>query len=189
MLLTTSLGSLGDPVLVFGHAFGGNLVAALLLLLVVNLLAANAPNHYPSGLSLLVLDVPEKRWSSVLVEGAIATALAAWGGTNRISFYEGWLFFVEYWIAPWAAIVLVSFFVFNPRGAEPSPASARPWGTSALVAYAAAVPIAVPFMHQALGFVGPVSSALGGLDLSNLGSFLTAAIFALRFGFTRTGPS
>jgi NCS1 family nucleobase:cation symporter-1 len=173
VLLTTSLGSLGDPVLVFAHAFGSNLMAPLLLLLVVNLLAANAPNLYSSGLSLLALDVPVKRWSSVLVGGAIATVLAAWGGTNRISFYEGWLFFVEYWIAPWAAIVLVSFFVFRRRGAEPSPESARPWRMSAIVAYAAAVLIAVPFMPR---FVGPVSSALNGLDLSNVVSFLTAAI-------------
>jgi NCS1 family nucleobase:cation symporter-1 len=176
VLLTTSLGSLGDPVLVFAHAFGSNLVAPLLLLLVVNLLAANAPNLYSSGLSLLALDVPVKRWSSVLIGGAIATALAALGGTNRISFYEGWLLFVEYWIAPWAAIVLVSFFVFRGRGAEPSPESARPWRISALVAYAVAVLIAVPFMHQALGFVGPFSSALGGLDLSDVVSFVTAAI-------------
>lgn len=176
VLLTTSLGSLGDPVLVFAYAFGGNLVAPLLLLLVVNLLAANAPNLYSSGLSLLALDVPVKRWSSVLVGGAIATALAAWGGTNRISFYEGWLFFVEYWIAPWAAIVLVSFFIFRRRGAEPSPESARSWRMSAIVAYAAAVLIAVPFMDQAPRFVGPVSSALNGLDLSDVVSFLTAAI-------------
>jgi NCS1 family nucleobase:cation symporter-1 len=176
VLLTTSLGSLGDPVLVFAHALGSNFVTPLLLLLVVNLLAANAPNLYSSGLSLLALDVPVKRWSSVLVGGAIATALAAWGGTNRISFYEGWLFFVEYWIAPWAAIVLVSFFVFRRRGAEPSPESARPWRLSALVAYAAAVLIAVPFMDQAPRFVGPVSSALNGLDLSDVVSFVTAAI-------------
>jgi NCS1 family nucleobase:cation symporter-1 len=93
-----------------------------------------------------------------------------------MSFYEGWLLFVEYWIAPWAAIVLVSFFVFRRRGAEPSPESARPWRISALVAYAVAVLIAVPFMHQALGFVGPFSSALGGLDLSDVVSFVTAAI-------------
>jgi len=176
VLLTTSLGSLGDPVLVFAHAFGTDLVAPLLLLLVVNLLAANAPNLYSSGLSLLALDVPVKRWSSVLVGGAIATALAAWGGTNRISFYEAWLFFVEYWIAPWAAIVLISFFVFRRRGAEPSPESARPWRMSALAAYAAAVLIAVPFMDQAPRFVGPISSALNGLDLSDVVSFLTAAV-------------
>jgi purine-cytosine permease-like protein len=47
---------------------------------------------------------------------------------------------------------------------------------SALVAYAAAVLIAVPFMDQAPRFVGPVSSALNGLDLSDVVSFLTAAI-------------
>lgn len=174
VLLTTSLGSLGDPVVVFAHALGDGAVVPLLLLLVVNLLAANAPNLYSSGLSLLALDVPVKRWSSVLVSGAIAIALAVWGGTDRISFYESWLFFVEYWIAPWAAIVLVSFFVFRRRGEEPSPDAARPWRISALAAYAAAVLVAIPFMDRAPRFVGPISSALGGLDLSNLLSFLSA---------------
>ncbi|TLZ96810.1 MAG: hypothetical protein E6J97_08785, partial [Methanobacteriota archaeon] len=69
VLLTMSLGFWGDPVLVFAHALGGGLVVPLLLLLVVNLLAANAPNLYSSGLSLLALDVPVSRGSSVLVGG------------------------------------------------------------------------------------------------------------------------
>src|SRR6059036_4286399 len=37
VMLTTSLGFWGDPVLVFAHALGGGLVVPLLLLLVVNL--------------------------------------------------------------------------------------------------------------------------------------------------------
>ncbi len=176
VMLTTSLGFWGDPVLVFAHALGGGLVVPLLLLLVVNLLAANAPNLYSSGLSLLALDVPVSRGSSVLVGGAIATGLAMWGGTDRVSFYESWLFFVEYWIAPWAAIVLISFFVFRHRGAEPSPDTAPPWRTSALGAYIAAVIVAVPFMNRAPRFVGPVSSALAGVDLSNLVSFAAASL-------------
>jgi len=176
ILVTTSLVSLRDPVLVFSHAFGPEFVVPLLLLLVVNLLAANAPNLYSSGLSLLALDIPVKRGSSVLVGGAIATVLAVWGGTDRISFYESWLFFVEYWIAPWAAIVLISFFVFRRRGAEPSPDTAPPWRVSAIAAYIAAVILAVPFMNRAPRFVGPVSSALGGVDLSNLISFAAASL-------------
>jgi len=176
VLLTTSLGFLGDPVLVFAHAFGGGFVVPLLLLLVVNLLAANAPNLYSSGLSLLALDVPVRREASVLVGGVIATVLAVWGGADRISFYESWLFFVEYWIAPWAAIVLISFFVFRYQGAEPTPETAPPWRLSALAAYIAAVIVAVPFMDRAPRFVGPVSSALGGVDLSNLVSFTVASL-------------
>lgn len=175
VLLSTSLGSLGDPVAVFAHAFGDGAVGPLLLLLVVNLLAANAPNLYSSGLSLLALDVPVKRWSSVLVGGAIATVFAIVGGAGGSAFYESWLFFVEYWIAPWAAIVLVSFFVFSPRGTESSPDRARSWRSSALVSYAAAVLVAIPFMDQP-AFTGPASAAMGGLDLSDLISFVVAAV-------------
>src|SRR5207244_5834370 len=119
-------------------------------------------------LSLLALDIPVKQGSSVLVGGAIAIALAMWGGTDRISFYEGWLFFVEYWIAPWAAIVLVSFFVFRHRGMEPSPERARPWRVSALAAYVAAVLVAGPFMDRAPRFLGRVSASLGGVDPRHL---------------------
>src|SRR3989442_13366238 len=105
-----------------------------------------APNSYTSELSLLALAIPVRRGTSVLVGGAIATVLAVWGGTDRVSFYESWLFFVEYWIAPWAAIVLISFFVFRHRGAEPSPDTAPPWRVSALAAYVAAVIVAVSFI-------------------------------------------
>ena len=174
-LLSTSLGSLGDPVAVFAHAFGNGAVGPLLLLLVVNLLAANAPNLYSSGLSLLALDVPVRRWSSVLVGGALATVFAVAGGAAGSLFYESWLFFVEYWIAPWAAIVLLSFLIFSPRGTEPPPDRARPWRSSALLAYAAAIFVAIPFMDQP-AFVGPISAALGGLDLSDLVSFLVAGL-------------
>ncbi len=174
-LLSTSLGALGDPVAVFAHAFGDAAVGPLLLLLVVNLLAANAPNLYSSGLSLLALDVPVRRWSSVLVGGAIATILAVVGGAGGSGFYESWLFFVEYWIAPWTAIILVSFFVLSARGTEPPPDHARPWRSSAIAAYAFAVLVAIPFMDQP-AFLGPASAAMGGLDLSDLVSFVTAAL-------------
>jgi purine-cytosine permease-like protein len=52
----------------------------------------------------------------------------------------------------------------------------------ALAAYGVAVLAAIPFMDRAPTFVGPVSAALGGLDLSNLVSFgLAGALFyALR---------
>ncbi len=173
-ILTTSLGSLGDPVQVFANAFGAALVGPLLLLLVVNLLAANAPNLYSSGLSLLALDVRVKRWWSVLIGGAIATGAAMLGGANRV-LYEDWLLFVEYWIAPWAAIVLVSFFVFRRRGEEDEPDTPRAWHFPALISYAVALLVALPFMNQTL-FVGPIASALGGLDLSNLVSFAAAAL-------------
>src|SRR3989442_2717141 len=97
ILLAMFLVFWGDPVLVFAHAFGGGLVVPLLLLLVVNLLAANAPNLYSSGLSLLALDVPVRRGASVLVGGAIATVLAVWGGTDRGSFFQSLLFFLGEW--------------------------------------------------------------------------------------------
>ncbi len=174
VLVSVPLGYLGDPVAVFAHAFGNGAVGALLLLLVVNLLAANAPNLYSSGLSLLALDVPVKRWSSVLLGGALATVFAILGGATGSIVYEAWLFFVEYWIAPWTAIVLLSFFVFSPRGTEAPPDRARPWRTAALVSYGAAVLVAVPFMDQP-AFVGPISAGLGGLDLSDLVSFAVAA--------------
>ncbi len=174
-LLSTSLGSLGNPVAIFAHAFGDATVGPLLLLLVVNLLAANAPNLYSSGLSLLALDVPVKRWSSVLVGGTIATVFALVGGAGGSNFYESWLYFVEYWIAPWAAIVLVSFLIFAPRGTEGSPDGAPPWRSSAIVAYAVAVLAAVPFMDQP-AFLGPASAAMGGLDVSDLISFVVAAL-------------
>lgn len=178
ILVTARLSPVPDPVAAFTSAFGVGYVGLLSVLLAVSLLAANAPNLYSSGLSLLALDVPVRRWSSVLVGGVLATLLAAWGGATAVAFYQGWLFFVEYWIAPWAAIVLVSFFVFRRRGAEAEPDRAAPWGVSALAAYGFAVLAAVSFVNRGPQFLGPVSAALGGLDLSNLVSFVLAgAIF------------
>ncbi len=181
VLLTTALGPLGDPVAVFAHVLGDGFVGPLLLLLVVSLLAANAPNLYSSGLSLLALDVPVKRWSSVFVGGIVAVVLAVLGGANRLTFYESWLFFVEYWIAPWAAIVIVSFFVLGPHGREERPDRAKAWHLPALLSYAAALIAAVPFMAQIPGFEGPVAASLGGVDLSDLVSFAVAGLLFYTF--------
>src|SRR3981189_814194 len=52
-LAAARLGSGSSPGAVFANAFGAGYVGPLSLLLAVSLLAANAPNLYSSGLSLL----------------------------------------------------------------------------------------------------------------------------------------
>ncbi len=89
---------------------------------------------------------------------------------------------------PLGAIVLVSFFVFGARGNEERPDRAHTWHRSALASYGLAVLAAIPFMNQAPRFVGPPTVVLGGLDFSDLVSFVLAGTLFYFFRSLETPP-
>ena len=88
-------------------------VVPLLLGIIVGGIAANVPNGYTAGLGLLALRMPIKRVPSLLVIAlftlAIRVAVMLLG--DFVGAYENFLAYMSYWIAPWAAIVVVDYFL------------------------------------------------------------------------------
>ncbi len=74
-------------------------------------ISKRALNIYTGALSLLTLDVPIKRWISVIATGILGGALALYGVNGLSSKYENFLLLISYWIGPWLAIVCVDFFL------------------------------------------------------------------------------
>ncbi len=84
---------------------------------------ANYLDVYTAGLVVLAMGIRLRRWQTALGCGVLGTALAAYAVlvTDFHVAYEDFLILTYLWAPAWAAVVLLSFFVFEPR---PSPALA-----------------------------------------------------------------
>jgi NCS1 family nucleobase:cation symporter-1 len=62
-----------------------------LIAVILGTIAANALNIYTGALSLLTLDVPIKRWISVIAVGILGGLLALYGSSGLSGKYENFL--------------------------------------------------------------------------------------------------
>ncbi len=144
---------------------------------VVGTVTANVLNIYSGALSALVVGIPVRRWTSALLVGAVGAVFAYVGGrSGYYNNYANFLFVLAYWVAPWAAVVLVDLWreragdvidAFYDRGQK---AGLGLW------AWLAGLACAWPFFNQSL-YQGPIARLDPGLgDLSYYVSFAVAAV-------------
>jgi len=143
---------------------------------VVGEIWANYLDVYTAGLVLLAMGVRIERWQSALGCGLLGTALAAYAVlvSDFHVAYEDFLILTYLWAPAWAAVVLLSFFVFEGR--------ARP--ALALVSWLAGTAASLAFVNyeNLFGNLLPGSSffnegliaGLHGADLSGLISVAVA---------------
>jgi len=144
---------------------------------VVGEIWANYLDVYTAGLVAQAMGVRLKRWQTALGCGLLGTALAAYAVlvSDFHLAYEDFLILTYLWAPAWAAVVLLSFFVFE---GTPRPAAA-------VVAWAAGTGASLLFVNYAnlfsnLGasqafFNHGLIEALHGADLSGLVSVAVAA--------------
>ena len=146
------------------------------LFVVVGEVWANYLDVYTAGLVTLAMGIRLKRWQTALGCGVLGTALAAYAVlvTDFHVAYEDFLILTYLWAPAWAAVVLLSFFVFEGK--------ARPG--VALVAWLAGSAASLVFVNYAnlFGNLGQRSyfndgliGGLHGADLSGLVSVGVAA--------------
>src|SRR2546421_2979067 len=146
--------------------------------IVVGEIWANYLDVYTAGLVTLAMGIRLKRWQTALGCGLLGTSLAAYAVlvSDFHVAYEDFLILTYLWAPAWAAVVLLSFFVFEGR--------TRPG--LALVAWLAGTASSLGFVNYANLFGNVFSgaqffnhgltSALHGADLSGLVSVGVAAI-------------
>src|SRR6266699_3423794 len=159
-----------------------------LIAVVLGAIAANALNIYTGALSLLTLDVPIKRWISVIAVGVLGGLLALYGSSGLSGKYENFLLLISYWIGPWLAIVFVDFFLhprqaMRPDGLAPSFRRAIEW--PGIVAFLVGLAVSIPFMNSSL-YAGPMANLLHGADIAYYVGMLVAGVLysVLRRAFT-----
>ncbi len=165
----------------------GVLGIAMLVALAIGVITANALNIYSNALSALVLDVKARRWVMVAVGGLLGLALAIGVGTNFAADFENFLLVLDYWITPWAAIMLVDFFVVGKTAANVR--RPRSFDAPSIGIYLASIALSSPFMVPpgvctagvsngciVVPLLGSMSSLFGGADFSYFISFAIAAV-------------
>jgi NCS1 family nucleobase:cation symporter-1 len=144
---------------------------------VVGEIWANYLDVYTAGLVTLTMGIRLQRWQTALGCGILGTALAAYAVlvSDLHVAYEDFLILTYLWAPAWAAVVLLSFFVFEGR--------ARPG--LAIAAWLAGTAVSLLFVNYGNLFGNLMSSprffndglitGLHGADLSGLVSIAVAA--------------
>jgi NCS1 family nucleobase:cation symporter-1 len=145
--------------------------------IVVGEIWANYLDVYTAGLVTLAMGINLKRWQTALGCGLLGTALATYAVliSDFHVAYEDFLILTYLWAPAWAAVVLLTFFIFDGRG--------RP--ALALVAWLAGTATSLLFVNYANLFGNVVAkpsffndglvSGLHGADVSGLISVGVAA--------------
>jgi nucleobase:cation symporter-1, NCS1 family len=146
------------------------LALPFLVFIVAGEVWANYLDVYTAGLVTLAMGIDLKRWQTALGCGLLGTALATYAvlvSDFHIA-YEDFLILTYLWAPAWAAVVLLSFFVFEGR--------ARP--RLALIAWLAGTATSLAFVNytnlfgnvvtNASFFNAGIISTLHGADLSGL---------------------
>ena len=148
------------------------------LFVIVGEIWANYLDVYTAGLVLLAMGVRVERWKSALGCGLLGAVLAAYAVlvSDFHAAYEDFLILTYLWAPAWAAVVLLSVFVFDRR---PRPGAA-------IVAWLAGTVVSLAFVNyeNLFGnvmpgvsfFNDPLIGGLHGADLSGLISIGVAAI-------------
>jgi nucleobase:cation symporter-1, NCS1 family len=184
-----SAGSGSDPSALVVSTFGV-MAVPVLLLLVHGPIATNILNLYSCSLAALSIGVRAPRWKVTLVAGLVASMVLA-VFVNADSFahaFDNWMVSILVWISPWAAIILVDYFVVR-RGAMNIDALYQPVGTSmypnfdtnGLISLAAGVIAAWSWQYGLVpAMQGPVATSFGNSDFSWLsGSAVAGGLYLL----------
>ncbi|MGH7763854.1 MAG: hypothetical protein ACREOM_05500, partial [Candidatus Dormibacteraceae bacterium] len=159
------------------------------IFVVVGEIWANYLDVYTAGLVSLAMGIRLERWQTALACGILGTALAAYAVlvSDFHLAYEDFLILTYLWAPAWAAVVLLSFFVFERR--------ARP--QLALIAWLAGTAVSLLFVNYDNLFSNLIASprffndaligGLHGADLSGLVSVVVAA--AVYWGARRLRPA
>ncbi|MFD1555052.1 purine-cytosine permease family protein [Paraburkholderia silviterrae] len=119
VLCSTALGgALGDdPVSQLSRFLPTWFTVPLLGAIILGGIAVNVPNGYTAGLGLLALRIPINRVTSLTIIAVftlVVRVVTVYYG-QFYDLYQGFLNYMVFWTAPWAAIVIVDYFLRNGR--------------------------------------------------------------------------
>ncbi|MEU0600190.1 cytosine permease [Streptomyces sp. NPDC006393] len=185
-------GFLDNQVGFLGHLGGGGAIAVLIyLVIVVGKLTVNCLNAYGGFMSILTTVsalTNERRVSqrtrTLYITAFLATSMfiALLASNDFLNNFKNFVLTLLMVFTPWSAINLVDYYLISrervdiPALYDPDGRYGR-WNAVALACYAIGVVAQIPFLAQTL-YTGPVTTALGGADISWIvGLVVTAALY------------
>jgi NCS1 family nucleobase:cation symporter-1 len=164
----------------------GSLLAALALIAIgLGTIAVNAMNDYTGSLSLQAAGVRVPRIYSAIVVAVLGFLFTLYlNSGDFVSKFESYLLFISYWIAPWAGVVLVDWWLRGRRAntSRLVDFARLPSGGLALATLIIGFVVSLPFQQSSLGF--EITKNYPGLPINNLSSdYLHFADIAYLVGF------
>jgi NCS1 family nucleobase:cation symporter-1 len=157
---------------------GGFLGALTLIAVVLGTIAVNSMNDYTGSLSLQAAGLRVPRPISAGVVAVAGFFLTLWFHSQDLaSKFENYLLFISYWIAPWAAVVLIDWYRRRRQIDATRLMDFRRLhsGWQGLTALIAGFVASIPFMDTSL-YIGPISRHwLHFGDIAYFVGFLVAA--------------
>ncbi len=173
-----------------GHVAGlfGSGAVLLFVFILYGQVAINVFNLYGAFMSTITVIEPFARFKVtprvrglfLLVISLVATALCTISQDDFITFFLNFIFFMSYFLIPWTAINLVDYYclrkgqyriddIFDMNGI---------YGRINWIAcgsFLLAIAVEIPFMNTTF-YVGPIASALDGVDLAWIVGLLVPAL-------------
>lgn len=150
-------------------------------------LSANALNIYSNLMSIRSLGFVSARKYIITTVGILTIILGFIFYTDFSSYFEGFLYVLDYWITPWIGVMIGEFYIarnlriFNGK---------MNWNP--IVAYLLSIGFSIPFMDTIQYYFGlsiPLYGITSGVDYSYIISFALAivltALFEKRFNLNR----
>jgi nucleobase:cation symporter-1, NCS1 family len=170
-----------DPIAGLPTLFPAWFVVPYLIFAAVQLFALTSIDLYSSGVTLQALGIKVSRLTAIAVDLLICSTVSAVAifSDSVYSFITNSLLFVMVWLAAWGGIFIVDFLLRRGRyDTESLFASVGGiyWGKDGfnvpgLIALSAGFVVSLCCINTTI-FVGPISQATGGSDLSTLAGFL-----------------
>jgi len=159
------------------------------LFVIVGEIWANYLDVYTAGLVTLAMGIRLRRWQTALGCGILGAALAAYAVvvTDFHLAYQDFLILTYLWAPAWAAVVLLSVFVFEGRARPVAAVVAWLAGTAAALAFVNYDSLFSNLLAKPSFFNDGLIAGLHGADLSGLISVAVAA--AVYFGAHRFRPA
>jgi len=180
-IATTGTGA--DPAVIIVETFGA-LAVPVLLLVIHGPIATNILNVYSMSVTALALDVKLSRHVLALLVGVGAAAFTVYlvfagSVAEQLDF---WLASVVAWVSPWAAIMLVHYYVIRREDIDidalyqpPKESRVGDVNWAAMASLLLGLVATWMFLYGLVEpLQGPAASALNGLDLSWAVGMLTA---------------
>jgi NCS1 family nucleobase:cation symporter-1 len=145
----------GPSVDAINTILGGGLVGGLAMIAIaLGTVAVNALNDYTGSLSLLAAGIRVPRVASAFVVAVLGFLFTLYLNSGDFAGkFEGYLLFLSYWIAPWAAVVLVDWALRGGRvdTSRLTRLAALPSGLVGLVALVVGFVVSLPFQQSSFG--------------------------------------
>ncbi|EQB69838.1 MAG: allantoin permease family protein [Thermoplasmatales archaeon Gpl] len=142
-------------------------------------LAANSLNLYSNLMSIRSLGFKNGRNYIILAIGVLTVSMGFIFYNTFSSYFEGFLYVLDYWITPWIGVMIAEFFLVRRKESFNSNINWNP-----IIAYLLSIIISIPFMDTIQYYFGihiPFYSATSGVDFSYVISFFISIILTYVF--------